>query len=138
MSNQPATADQEAITSIVAALERAWNTADGDAFAAVMADDADFVTIRAEHLRGRQAIAAGHTAIFQTVYAGSRNRLTLESARLLREGVALIHVRSLLETPAGPMAGAHQALFSAVLTHGDGGWKIVSFHNTLAPASTRG
>jgi uncharacterized protein (TIGR02246 family) len=133
MTYELAAADQAAITAIVAALEAAWNAADGTAFAAPMAEDADFVTIRAEHYRGRQAIAAGHTAIFRSVYAGSTNHLTLESARLLRQDVALIHVKAVLDTPSGPLAGRHEALFSAVLTRETNGWHIASFHNTLAP-----
>ena len=45
--------------------------------------DADFVTIRAEHFRGREAIAGGHAGIFRTVFAGSIIRYMLETARLL-------------------------------------------------------
>jgi len=104
-------------------------------FAAPFALDADFVTIRAEHLRSREAIANGHAGIFRTVYAGSANKFTLESIRLLRSDVALIHVQAALSVPAGPLAGKHNARFSAVLTRESGGWQIASFHNTLAPSS---
>ena len=66
-------ADRAALENVVRQLEAAWNAMDGSAFAAPFADDADFVTIRGEHFRGRPAIAAGHAAIFQTIYAGSTN-----------------------------------------------------------------
>ena len=62
----------------VHSLEAAWNAGDGDAFAAPFAADADFVNVRAEHHRGRQAIAAGHTAIFRSIYAGSTNQYIVE------------------------------------------------------------
>jgi uncharacterized protein (TIGR02246 family) len=127
-------ADTAEIAAIVQQLQEAWNRADGDAYGAVFADDADFVNIRAEHIRGRQAIAAGHSGIFRTIYAGSSNRLVLDSARLLRPEVALVHVRSGLEAPTGPLAGTHEALFSMVLTREARGWRVASFHNTLAPA----
>ena len=104
MTDQLSPADQASVRSIVQGLENAWNTADGEAYAAAMADDADFVNVRAEHIKGREAIAAGHTGIFRTIYAGSRNRLTLDSARLLREDVALVHVRAVMEAPTGPLA----------------------------------
>lgn len=133
MSHELSHEDRTAITAIITALEAAWNAGDGAAFGAPMAEDADFVTIRAEHYRGLQAIAAGHDAIFRSLYAGSRNRYTLESARLLREGVALIHVKSSLDAPAGPLAGRHEALFSAVLTRESAGWRIASPHNMLVP-----
>ena len=128
-------ADHDAFAGILRELELAWNTGDGVAFGAPMAENADFVTIRADHLRGREAIVASHSGIFSTIYAGSRNRISLESARLLGEDVALVHARSVLEAPTGPLAGQHAARFSTILLREDGKWQITSFHITLAPPS---
>jgi len=125
--------DRSAIERTIKALETAWNAGDGPAFAAAMAEDADFVNVRAERLKGREAIAAGHSAIFRTIYAGSRNRYTLDAARLLTPDIALVHVRSALEVPTGPLAGQLAALFSMVLQRHSGEWLIVAFHNTLFP-----
>jgi len=126
--------DQAGVERIVNQLEAAWNGMDGSAFAAPFAGDADFVTIRGEHFRGRSAIGAGHTAIFRTIYAGSTVRFTVESARLLRPDVGLLHVRSVLNAPSGPLAGEHSACFSMVLTKERGSWEIAGFHNTLEAA----
>lgn len=123
--------DRAALEQIVGQLEAAWNAMDGDAFGAPFADDADFVTIRGEHLRGRPAIAAGHAGIFQTIYAGSTNQYAVEGARLLRPEVALVHVHSRLNAPHGPLAGRHGARFSLVVTKEPGGWEIAALHNTL-------
>jgi len=132
--NQPLTDPESAsIVALVRQLETAWNAGDGAAFAAPFAVDADFVTIRAEHLQGRPAIARGHAEILRTIYAGSRNRFTLESLRWLRSDVALAHVRAELDAPAGPLAGRHAARFSAVLVRNGTAWEIAAFHNTLAP-----
>lgn len=128
-------ADRAALESIVRQLEAAWNALDGSAFAAPFAADADFVNIRGEHFRGRAAIAAGHTAIFRTVYAGSTNHLTVEGARLLRPEVALVRVHSGLDAPQGPLAGRHGARFSLVLTKERDGWEIAALHNTLEAAA---
>jgi uncharacterized protein (TIGR02246 family) len=129
-----APADQTALERIVHQLNAAWNAMDGSAFAVPFAGDADFVTIRGEHFRGRSAIAAGHAAIFRTIYAGSTVHFTVESARLLRPEVALLHVRSVLNAPSGPLAGQHGACFSLVLTKEPSGWEIASLHNTLEAA----
>jgi uncharacterized protein (TIGR02246 family) len=126
-----AAADRAALEAVVRQLQAAWNAMDGAAFAAPFAEDADFVNIRGEHVQGRAAIAAGHAGIFKTVYAGSTNQLALESARLLRPGVALVHVRSVLNAPQGPLMGTHAARFSMVLTLESGQWEIAAFHNTL-------
>ena len=127
-----AEADRAAFAGLLRDLQDAWNAGDGPAFAAAMAEDADFVTIRADHLRGRNAIAASHAGIFSTIYAGSRNRISLDTARMLGPDVALLHARSVLEAPAGPLAGRHEARFSTVLLRATGGWRIASFHITLA------
>ncbi|MEO8078298.1 MAG: SgcJ/EcaC family oxidoreductase, partial [Acidobacteriota bacterium] len=92
MSSSENPADRESLDETVRTLEAAWNAGDGAAFAAPFAADADFVTIRAEHFRGRDAIAAGHAAIFRTIYAGSRNQYTVESVRQLAPTVALVRV----------------------------------------------
>ena len=129
-----APADRAALENIVRQLEAAWNAMDGSAFAAPFAAGADFVTIRGEHFRGQAAIAAGHAAIFQTIYAGSTNHYTVEGARLLRPEVALVLVHSTLDAPQGPLAGRHGARFSLVLTKEGGGWEIAALHNTLEAA----
>jgi uncharacterized protein (TIGR02246 family) len=129
--------DRAAIERVVGQLETAWNAMDGAAFAAPFAADADFVTIRGEHVRGRSVIAAGHTAIFRTIYAGSRNQCVVEGVRLVRPDIALVHVHSLLEAPQGALVGRHAARFSLVLTKEPGGWEIAALHNTLEAAPPR-
>lgn len=119
------------IAPIVRALEDAWNAGDGAAFAAPLAEDADFVNVYGMHARGREAIAKGHEGIFRSVYAGSTVRYTVESARLLRGDVALAHLHARLHVPAGPMAGDREARPSLVLTRDEGGWRIAAFHNTF-------
>ena len=125
-------ADHTAFTDILRAMEIAWNAGDGAGFGAPMAEDADFVTIRADHLKGRQGIVASHEGIFSTIYAGSRNHISLESARMLGEDVAVVHACSTLEAPTGPLAGRHKATFSTVMVRDGGSWQIASFHITLA------
>jgi uncharacterized protein (TIGR02246 family) len=95
------------------------------------ADDADFVNIRGEHVRSREAIARGHHGIFNTIYKGSRLRYEVIGARLLAATVLLAHAKSTLNAPSGPLAGEHRSLFSIVLVHDAGEWRIASFHNTL-------
>ncbi len=123
--------DRAAIANIVSTLEAGWNGMDGAALAAPFSEDADFVNIRADHFRGRAAIAEGHEEIFRTIYAGSTNHYTLETARMLRPNVALAHVHALLDVPQGPMKGRQGARFSMVLAKGPDGWEIASFYNTL-------
>lgn len=125
--------DPKSITeTMIKRLEDAWNAADGAAFGAPFAPDADFVTIRGD-LHSGEAIAAGHQQIFDTIYAGSTIRYTMLQARALDDRVILAHVRGTLNAPAGPFAGETDALASVVLVGDEDGddHRIAAFHNTL-------
>jgi uncharacterized protein (TIGR02246 family) len=119
------------VANVVNELERAWNAADGVAFARPFAEDADFVNIRGEHHRTREAIAKGHQAIFNSVYKGSVVRMQVAAVRTLAPTVLLAHVKSTLKVPVGPLAGEQAALFSLVLVRDQDNWPIAAFHNTL-------
>jgi uncharacterized protein (TIGR02246 family) len=117
---------------LIGRLERAWNAADGRAFGEPFAPDADFVDIRGEHHRGREAIAAGHQAIFDSIYEGSTVAYEPTGARELPGGgVILAHATAVLRAPSGPLAGEHNSMLSLVLVRGADGWEIAAFHNTL-------
>ena len=132
--NEPVQTTSDAdsgLAKVVDQLEAAWNAGDGDAFGAPFAENADFVNIRGEYISGRRAIAAGHAAIFASIYSGSTNRYTILSSRQLSSEIGLVHVRTELQVPHGPLAGKHSSLFSMVLRRTAGSWEIVAFHNTL-------
>lgn len=93
------------VEQIAHRLETAWNAADGAAFAAPFTPDADFVAIRGDLHTGAEAIAAGHQAIFDSIYAGSTLEYAVLQARELGEGVIVGHVRGTLNAPTGPLAG---------------------------------
>ena len=122
---------------LIGRLQRAWNEADGQAFGEPFAPDADFVDIRGDHHRGQGAIAAGHQAIFDSIYEGSSVAYELTGARELSGEVILAHAAAVLRAPSGPMAGEHSSVLSLVLVRGSEGWKIASFHNTLVALQQR-
>ena len=122
--------DQAAAKPLVEPLEAAWTRADGDAFAAEFAEDADFVNIRGDYFSGREAVAHGHAAIFGSIYAGSRIRYSVARLRELAPGVLLAHLDAHLHVPPGPAARDISAIPSLVLVADDGAWRIASFHNT--------
>jgi uncharacterized protein (TIGR02246 family) len=128
----------EVAGDIVGRLEQAWNTGDGDAFAAPFAEDADFVTVRGEFFRTRPSIAQGHRLIFSTIYKDSVNRIELLRARAIGGGLIVAHARATLSVPGGPLAGEHRAVMSMLLVQVDGGWEIETFHNTFRMPSPPG
>lgn len=122
---------QSIVSPIVNELEQAWNAGDGARFGSVFADDADFVNIRGEYYRTREAIAAGHQGIFDTIYKGSTVQLELEDVRQIAPTVLVARIRSRMNAPSGPLAGRHDARFTIVLVEQGVDWRIAAFHNTL-------
>ena len=119
------------VSDLIAELENAWNAGDGSAFAQPFAQDADFVNIRGEHFRTRDAIAKGHQGIFNSIYKGSVVRYQVTGVRAIATGILLAHVKTTLKVPTGPLAGEHRSLFTVVLAQGEDAWRIAAFHNTL-------
>ena len=126
-----------AIARLFEDMADAWNAADGQAYGELFTDDADFVEIRGGHHAGRQAIAAGHQALWDSIYAGSTVQYRVERIRPLADDLAVAIVAGTMQAPTGPLAGTNHARLTAVVAERDGRWRIVSFHNTLVlePAS---
>ena len=124
--------DRASVVSGIKEMEKAWNAGDARGFAAPMAENVDFITIRADHLYGRQAVIDSHIDVLSTFYKGSTNHFNIEAIRLLRDGVALAQVRAVLESPSGPLQGHHEATYSLVLLRESERWEATLFHITLA------
>ena len=122
---------KQIVSEIVYELEKGWNAADGAGFARPFAEDADFVNIRGEHFRTREAISKGHQTIFDTIYKGSSVHFEVSSVRALDSGILLAHVKSTLRAPSGPLQGEHHSLFTIVAIQDGNQWRIAAFHNTL-------
>ena len=111
-------------------LEAAWNSADGDRWGAVFSETAQFVDIRGDHHHGRSAIAAGHQAIFDTIYKNSVVRYDLQHQQPVTACCDIAIIHATLDAPSGPLAGRHHSTITAAITSDDD-VHIVAFHNTL-------
>ena len=115
-----------------AAIESAWNAADGERYGAEFAEVTDFVNIRGEHHHGDGSyIGQAHQGIFDTIYCGSTVRYAVDEARLVAPGVVVAHATSTLDAPSGSLQGLHTSKMSVVLVEQGDGWKATAFHNTL-------
>jgi uncharacterized protein (TIGR02246 family) len=118
-----------------AAIQDAWNNADGAAFGAAFGPGTQFIDIRGvRHHGGPDEIGRDHQGIFDSIYRGSVIRYELEEARRLTDDVVLVNGRATLDCPTGPLVGVHHAVSTVVLTPVDGEWRAVAFHNTLVTA----
>lgn len=119
------------VTDIADRFERAWNDADGPAYAEPFAVDADYITIQGAELAGRDEIAAGASEIFSTIYRGSTISLRVTGVRCLSPSVIVAQIGHVLDVPSGPLAGVSSTVATVVVTETTGGWEVMTLHNTV-------
>jgi uncharacterized protein (TIGR02246 family) len=124
------TSDEKALHEMVYHLEAAWNGADGQGFAEVFTEDADFIHILGGYYKGRASIEAGHRMIFGTIYKGSTVRYSVERIRFLRPDVAIVFLRQYLQFYEGGAPTELEARPTLIADRRDGKWQIVLLQNT--------
>ncbi len=122
--------EERALHTMVYQLESAWNAGDGNAFAALFADDADVIHILGGYYSGRDTIRAGHRMIFGTIYKGSTVRYSVEKIKFIRPDVALVFLRQFLQLLQDGTPHEVQARPMIVAENVEGKWQIAAMQNT--------
>src|SRR6202044_1964137 len=86
--------DETAIRELLDRQVAGWAAGDADAYASVFTPDADYVTVRGSHYRGRDAIAASYMPLFAKLLKGSQLKIDITQLRFLTADVALIHSKA--------------------------------------------
>ncbi|MFJ4963808.1 SnoaL-like domain protein [Streptomyces sp. ADI96-02] len=123
--------DSDGVLALWRAMAEGWRRGDAEAFGAVFAEDVDFVTVRGEELRGREAVVAGHARLFAGPFRDTRLVPEIRLVRPLAGGLRLVHVVTVIE-PGGLTTHAQ-----AVVADDGTGARITAFHNMTVP-ETRG
>ncbi|WP_327417479.1 SgcJ/EcaC family oxidoreductase [Streptomyces sp. NBC_01233] len=129
--------DDKAIRDIFADMMIAWSKGDGKDFTRAFAADADFTSVRCDHIDGSREIAAAHTRLFQSIYSGTRLTATVERVTYPRPDIAIVHVDTQLArtdgTPAEGVGGnpGNSMHAQSVLERRGGSWEIISFMNMV-------
>jgi uncharacterized protein (TIGR02246 family) len=129
--------DRLAIQAVVAGLAEAWGKGDGRAWGSYFTEDADFTAWFGLYLKGRDAIAAAHQQIFDTVYKNTNARLEICSLRFLRPDVAVVHFNGSVVGEGEELPAEPQVVPVAVLTKEGGSWRVAVFQNTKNSMSER-
>ena len=122
--------DERAIQGILKQLEAAWNAYDSVSFAALFADDANFIHIFGGQLDGRTAIEAAHAVIFNTIYKGSHATFKLRSIRFVRPDIAIVFARAHVEFSEGNETREIETRPTLIVVKEQTKWQIVAFQNT--------
>lgn len=125
------------ILALVNAGETAWAAKDPAAYAAIFADDVEFISLLGTYLYGRNAVRAQHVLLFGGPFAGSTLDIVPESIRFLTGTVAVVDVRNDVTDyrflPPGLVAtepGVLRVLVRWVVVKRSGRWEIVFNHMT--------
>ena len=122
--------DRLAIQAVVAGLAEAWGKGDGRAWGSYFTEDADFTAWFGRYLKGRDAIAASHQQIFDTVYKNTKARLEIRSLRFLRSDVAVVHLYGSVVGEGEELPAEPHVVPVAVLTKESKSWRLAVFQNT--------
>jgi uncharacterized protein (TIGR02246 family) len=122
------------IRAIADAFLTTWNQHDMAAFAALYADDADFVNVYGLWWTGRQAIEDAHVATHVSIFRASTLTLAQpHSIRFIATDVALCRTHWTLtgiQTRAGGAAPDRRGRLLHVLKHNGARWQIAATQNT--------
>lgn len=125
-------ANEAAIRENVKQMESGWNTKSGALFAKPFAEDADYVVINGNHIKGRAVIESAHQRIFETIFKDTTIALKVKQVRFLRPDVAVVHVSGHRQGPTQELT--QDAIITMTMIKEKQGWSIVAFQNTaVAP-----
>lgn len=121
-------ADESALRDAVKQLETGWNTKSGATFAKPFAEDADYVVINGNYIKGRAIIESQHQRIFDTIFKDTTLKLDVQQIRFLRPDVAVVHVKGYRSSTTDALNQG--ALITLFMTKEKQGWTIAAFQNT--------
>ncbi|MGA9851312.1 MAG: SgcJ/EcaC family oxidoreductase [Gammaproteobacteria bacterium] len=121
------------IENVVRAFCDAWNHHDMDAFAALFAEDAEFVNVVGLWWKGRGEIKRAHVATHITMFKNSRLAITGVTVRFVKLDVAVARATWELTGHLGSSGEAlpkRRGVLMNLVVRADSEWKILDAQNT--------
>lgn len=122
----------QTVDEIVPSVVGAWNARDAARFAALFAENADFVNVVGLWWRNRDDIEKAHAYGFERIFPKAEMSV-IRSAERVIGGTAILHIKWRLTgqvTPQGAEAGMRTGVFVLVAHHIADGWQLVAAQNT--------
>ncbi|MBL1076755.1 SgcJ/EcaC family oxidoreductase [Nocardia sp. 2] len=126
------TTDPEPLRALLQAQRDAWAAGDGAAFAATFTEDADFISVIGEFIRGRTELATvmqeGFDGFMKGTHMAEPDTLTI---RYPAPDIAIMITVGDRPLRPGPKPDAvPQSIQTRVAVRANGTWLFTSFHNT--------
>jgi len=97
-------------------------------FAKPFAEDADYVVINGNQIKGHAEIEQQHQRIFDTIFKDTTLTLNVKQIRFLRPDVAVVHVSGRRDAATKELT--QDAVMTMIMVKEKQGWKIAAFQNT--------
>jgi uncharacterized protein (TIGR02246 family) len=125
-------AAEDAVRGLLLRLREAWESGDGEAYASVFSEDAQYVNAPGERVYGKKAIAESHQKIFDTFFKGTKlGRSYPSRIRQVTPEVVLVESAGSVLFPGEAEEKIEpNGLLTLVVARQDDAWRIVSFQNT--------
>jgi uncharacterized protein (TIGR02246 family) len=129
-------ADREQITAIIDSWEKAWNSHDMRALAALFHEDGVWILWTGEVWKGRTKIEEGHAAVHKTVFRNSVQRERLEELTFVGPDAAVVRFYSTLTGDERYPDKVVRSRKILIVTKREGAWKVGWGQNTRLADST--
>jgi uncharacterized protein (TIGR02246 family) len=121
------------VTDVVHSFAECWNRHDMNAFAALFAQDAEFVNVVGLWWKGRDEIRKAHEFAHATMFKSSHLTITGVAVRFPAADLAIARARWALEghlAPDGSTLPARTGVLLNLLARSAGAWHIIDSQNT--------
>jgi uncharacterized protein (TIGR02246 family) len=109
----------------------AWNQHDMDMLARLFHQDAAFVNVRGDYLKGAEEIRRQHAAVHVGPYKNSVLRAEVVDARELAPGIIVAHVQTELDGDDRAPGQTRHSLVTFVIEKRGELWRFAAAHNTF-------
>lgn len=108
----------------------AFNAADAKQLGTLFVEEADFVNVFGQWMKGRDALVEGHAHAFKGFLGATRLAVTGTNVNLLKPDLALCHMSWRREQVASHGLPTQDGVMTVVLTKRDDQWWYLAVHNT--------
>ncbi|HWQ37911.1 MAG TPA: SgcJ/EcaC family oxidoreductase [Burkholderiales bacterium] len=123
----------ESVDALNQEMMAVWNRHDMEGFGNLYLENADFVNIFGDWLRGRAQIVSEHARRHLSMFRTARLTIQSTDVRCMRPDIVVVRSRWRMDgilDPEGNPAPSRSGLLMHVMERGEGGWRIVATQNT--------
>ena len=125
--------DSLAILQVISGYERTFNQKDAKAFAALFAEDADFINWQGKPAHGRDSIEKFHIKTFKNLRTTELKFIT-HAVRFIKPDVATVDINLVntnMTTPDGKSLPNREVMLTWLMTREEGKWFIKVNHTIM-------